>query len=1737
MSALIFLVSCIQSPSSSRKSLLSSSATTGSKTSTTLPTFTEGNNFIQNGGVIYSSVVSFDLSYVDTLQLRGKDVDSYIRNNGTQTISCLTGRFTATTVNQVNIIAAIPHSVYNFTTNSLEYYYSIAPSDSVSNKNFCQKSGLVNKLFLLYSGLTPTYAMKELCPGGNCVSSTYTSQSLELYTQGGNAITQVATKQLTYSIKNNPVITTPIGQTCVTNSECVGKNYDCCSLGQCVKDLALKQNVTTSSPDYVQALQDILNNPSHIYNYPQYYYLCSSAVNTPGGTTTPTNPNNEAAVRLKNLGDLYNCTTKLEGEMGICTVTIPNALPNVVYSAGADDRSFSTTYTNQASSDYTPTLPEELISIQEVTYGEVTLFNYDQIALDSSVRPSPYLVSNYLTINGHHNDNTTTGATITLLPPVPTSAVSHDLVIRYRNDASCTQLSSTLAKCEKYYVQGQQKKGDTLAQYRRGRATDHYPSSNIFALPYYANTSKTITVEVDGVNLTQDVDWKLNATSPANIQFFPSASGGLRVFDTQKVKINYFVDLSVNHVMDSKIAALGEIKAKCSCADLNCGLAPVTNSAGIVTDYTCVYPDPNPVAPPSTQTVYLSSKTVPVRYFDSAGVSQSVVTGSTKAQEGNIFSYIKDNLLAPNNMPDPANPVAGEYYVGFNEIYGSLSYANNSAKAAKEINVGNGKTYDIYVDSGTYSNCVQCGNDYYSQLNKLFPLTQFGGGTLPLQSRTDRTQANGIRADDMAFGRACLVPATMIPWTHAIASSSKEQRLNRLSAQHFLYANGYQHDWYGFDYGAVIGSFDGVKWFAIGTNRRIKANSTKLFLAVNGPFGDLALESTFTVTINDSSLNPVGSNMVTSDIESDGAQCQKFYQCSTDNDCATTLGWDYTCANVNEITTSWPRFDANAKEIPDAMRDDNKLVSILGMSSSGKRCVYRGRGAACTPNYLSSAINLNSTFNQTQIQSMHTCSANNYCQTIATNSSMNPNFNNRIARYGKVRTDSTTDSFGLAAKVPGRPMEFNASESIKSTTARNFNSNKLTSLCVPGRSPESTTFIGQNSTVPAPEYTGDKILGIGMTFRKDTTMDSTYLAACSVMDESKNYYYAKSDTPNAANSTNLELIRNSASQSISTNALAKFKSIFEATKKISFPIYTNNSTTLNSLTFTENRCMRAPGASCFSDLDCAPSKAITDKVKMLSADDTTITAILNKYEIKFWQEELVCSQSTPKSDATYSAFNNRCCREVGKVISLPSANDDIAGNASALPISMDKIPGVDIDMASKFRYSRVATVYKDQKNDPTNYPQLKAPIKDQCNTGPAGTCVDTTVLTNQFKTFAAYAERTSCTSDWIRNFSNGNHIWDRTRFQTFAPAMFRCMNWLPGNNNWTCAGLEQDDPSCSMIQTSPYSGKAKAVMAYLGKLELMGIPQIAIESEEYFNSTTEGDMSCRSFPSDQDGCYPGHPDMANCNSRSNGPQHAWVTHYAYPTQLFTSHSVDAASVTAAQTAINNANNAAISASLNPTAGNIAAANTAEATAILAHSTSTGPAIAAAAEFYDSAATKHLYSGVDSSNYQVFIKQIFKADEVVGCFPAGTTMSVGADANLCCTGFINSKTNKCQLQDFVDVSVYTNRYVSSEAKNLSANLFDQSGYVKDPSYVAQIACSKSMCASGVIAYGVLVSKLKTPGQESMNNKHFRFLEASAAADDANGILSLYNQGLKLNTHAYCLPAGTAGGEDLTVISCN
>ena len=1645
----VFIASCVQSPKSTRAVVKSASTTNTGKGTTTVPDFVTGANFIQNGSTVYSTIANVDLSFADSLYFRGKDVDAYIRSTGTQAVACLAARFTHATVNKVILLAAIPKSVYNISKQTLEYYYYLTPSDSAVNQSFCQKTGLINSLFSTYPTLTPKYKFAELCTTPGTCLVTYNSEKLQLFTSGGASINQVGTSSLSFSLNNQTTTGGSSGLNCTESSQCKAQGYDCCSLGQCVKDLALKPGVDTASPDYAQALADILNNPSNIYNYPNYYFICSQPTNTPTNPTTPVNPNIEAGKRMQKLKDLYNCTSKIEGEYGVCTKTIPNATSGVPYSSGVDDRSFSETFT------HLPVSVNTLVAVEEVIFGEVVLFNYAQKS-ESVLSQMIYdEIDSKVRITGIHNDDLASGATIELKSPLPANAVSKDLVIRYKIDASCTPINSSLAKCEKYYIQGQDNSGDTIEQNRRGRVTDHYPDSNRFKLPIYASTSRTITVEVDGIVQREGSNWELVYGTPNYIQFLPANQNN--VFKDQKVKITYFSTVAPDDLMPSKMAALKEIKTLCGCNDVNCTLTPIKNSLNQITDYACVYPEPNLPEPPQTQKVFLSSKSVPVRLFDSNGVSQSTVTSSSLPQEGGVpFSYRKDNLLNPNNLPDTNSPPdttnsSTNYYIGFNEIYGSLVYGSNTAKPAKEVIVKKGVTYDIFVDRGTYSNCIQCGNDYYSNLTKLYPYSEYGGGLVPLRSQTNTITGSSIRSSEFAFGRACLVPATMIPWTHNPENETKDQRLGRMRAQHFAYANGYQHDWYGFDYGAVIGSFDGVKWFAIGTNRRIKADTNKLFLAVNGRFGDLALESTFEVTINNSSLNPDSSSMVTRDFDSDGAECQRYHQCSTDNDCATTLGWDYACAPVNQITTSWPKFDDNAKEIPEANADATTLTSILNISSPGKRCVYRGRGSMCTPNY--NSVSGTNTFNATTEKVFHGCSANNYCQTLATSGLPNNKFNNRIVRFGKVKVDSTVDAFGFGARVPGRPYNYNGLEAIKTETFKNFNANKAIAMCIPGKDVDADTFALQNSRTPTlARMLGDKVLGIGMT--PDGNQDDSYLSACSIQDSTKNYHWVVSSAT-ASHASNAILKQDAGTQAVPTNALNIFNSIFTA-KKISLNILKNNTDPLTGISYTQNACLRAPGASCFSDMECAPSKTIADRIKAISSDDTDVQSILNKYEVKFWQEELVCSQATAKTDPTYDPKNNRCCRDVGKTISIGSST-------ASIPLETGSVPSMDIPLNDQYRYTRISTVYKDMKSDPTNYPELSAAIKDQCNT-PAN-CKNISSLANQYKTFSAVAERTSCSGDWVRSFATGTTKWEAARFQKFDTKIFQCYNWLPGANNFSCKDMEPDDPNCRITQTLPSSSKAKGIFDYLGKLELMGIPQIAMPEEAYYEGTVDRELSCRSEPGNQNASYPGHLTSPGAN-------------YMAPSRLF-------------------------------------------------------EAVAPHAEYTDG--TNEYLSAADNTNWKA-MKMIFKPDEVRGCLPAGTEMPVGANPDHCCTGFINGKTNKCALLDFVDVSVYTNKYVSSEGKKLSITLFDANGYVKDPYYVAQLACQKQMCASGVVGFGTLVTLLKIPGRAD-DEKLYRFIEG-ATEDSVNGLIGLFNSGLKLNNHAYCLPPSFAGkpSTDFTIISC-
>lgn len=170
--------------------------------------------------------------------------------------------------------------------------------------------------------------------------------------------------------------------------------------------------------------------------------------------------------------------------------------------------------------------------------------------------------------------------------------------------------------------------------------------------------------------------------------------------------------------------------------------------------------------------------------------------------------------------------------------------------------------------------------------------------------------------------------------------------------------------------------------------------------------------------------------------------------------------------------------------------------------------------------------------------------------------------------------------------------------------------------------------------------------------------------------------------------------------------------------------------------------------------------------------------------------------------------------------------------------------------------------------------------------------------------------------------------------------------------------------------------------------------------------------------------------------------------------------------------------------------------------------------------------------------KIQLKKVF-GKKTRSCLPAGTLAESDVHPSLCCTGFINPKTNRCQLKDFVDLSIYTNLNVSSEAKRrVPKSLFDKNGYIKDPRYVTSIACSAQMCASNTLAYGALISWLHIPGHEDrFDSKIFRFMEGNVRNDDANGLLSVYNSGLKLNTHVYCVPPSFNSIDAFTVFKCD
>ena len=1605
-------------------------------TPTTPPDFNTNSNFFVDANKKVIGTLRLDSANENNYPLRGKEVNAYISKLNTTKNMCVVAYFPNSPEKKILLTSAQPLYTNDFRTNTQDWYYVIKPWDESFNTAGCNNSQILAALNAKFPGAGVAFSLPTLCP--NCTVDKLFSTGLELVFTTGEPNKLVLINNLYFLISYIWEVPAPIGMECKTNQDCQNLGYNCCGFGRCVKDKTLKSGVDLKSQEYLQSLKDILVQPSRILNYPNFYNICAESVPLPPDASLPesstTTTNLEMAQMLyEDLRDLYNCTVPQYKEMSYCTLSYKNVNlqdPNFVYNTLGDDRNFTSTYSG--SKDLST------LSIVKVVSNGVLLFDDGKYLKQDSLEFGP------------PNDNLVDSTYLKLLYPPSVDAKVTGVKLTYQIDGSCEKINNTLSKCFIIYTQGQ----------NEGLIDDHFPASNIFRIPFYADLNRTMKVQVNGVNKIVNTQWTLVRTSPPVVEF---VGDSLMVKDTEEVKITFFVDTNIHKVLQAKQDALDTINRICRCGNIPCLLKPIfnlSNSGSLAdpTEFICDYlsKGENPIL---QQQVNLDSKTTPQLYFDNNGVYHSETNISTPPQEGKQFKYIEANLLRPNNQVQ---------YIGFNEINGSFTVLPSSAKPASMVNVQVGKTYDIFVDQGIYSTCFDCGYDYYNKAIRLFPknTNYLGGGYRPDNLSTNPFNTPVYRKDDLLFGRACFVPATMIPWSNRPISSTQAQRLGRQSAQHFLFANGYQRDWYGFDYGSIIGSFNGINWFSVGNQRRIKATSNRLFLAVNAYYGDLTETNNFTIQVSDATSVTGAGSAVNNDILSDGAQCQQQHLCKNDQDCITQVGYDYFCESVSNIYTNFPLVDQNGDEIPNT-NASVRLLNLVGgrLLFGDKRCVYRGRGAPCISNY--TTTDSSNAYDKTDSPGLHACSSNNYCELFEKGVAVEK-FNNKIARYGKpVKAqndspfvlDKEENTFGLQAKEIGRPYNFNGNEAINSQAQSNLSYNKVASICIPGRTPETqnTTFIAQQGITPATEFFGDVVNNIGMT-PMGLAPQPNYLSSCAIIDESGNYYQL---FPESAVKTlgNSEVKRLAGAQAVPTNSLELIETLSAQ------PLLKNyQSQPVSSAFFQTNRCLRATGSPCFSDYECAPNKYISNSASAIdSADYTYYASLLNRYEILYWQEELICAQG-------YSSNQNKCCREIGKKMTTGILLDQIglANPNTEFPVYDNKgLPGLDIDINSSLRYTKNSTTYAlyiDAAATAT-YPYLSATGNNKCSTGACG-LLDPLKL--QFNTLQVMNAKTCCGGNWIRNFNNqangGGHLWGSVKHQIIDKSSFKCLNWRKctvgkdcNNPQFSCSEAETpDDPICLARSLSEF--EAKPYFDWVGTLELTGIPEIAIKSNE---ST---DIRCEVDPTDQ--AQVGTGTLPN-----------------------------------------------IIADINATNGVYSADGS-----------------TTAIKYFNSLDPDVLLGGA---------KLIFSPDSYTCCLPLGSTTANGDDANICCSGLI--KNNRCALNDYADITVYFNLYVSSEGKNVAPNLIDPAtGYITNMSTVEELACQKQACASNKIARGVALSNLKIPGHEDAVQNVKRFVIDNSETSKTNAeIAKLYDAGLKWNTHLYCVPEKLVSNvvTGLTVTDCS
>lgn len=1660
---MMFIAGCM--PSTVERSNLSAPSTTttggsnsGSGNGTTVPpttSFPFPKSFFQESGVQSDSTLNILTSFSDSFLIRGQSLSTYLATINISSKLCFVVRFPQLTGNKVAVLSAKIQSYNNLALQTTEYYLRVQPNNTVLNQSDCLSAGMLSMLNADFASPTPAYGISAVC--STCVTN-QVSEGLKLYSFSGIILPQLNFDHLKIQVQPSGTTSSNI---CVSNSACMAQGYTCCLQGQCVQDGSVKNGVDTSSPGYLSAQNDVLSNPMRFTLYPDYYYICGtgSGIGTGTGNSDPTDPNYAAVELFKELQDLYTCLNPQLDEISYCPVKTTNAAalinpnnlatpPGATFFSGFDDINFSVGTPSIASSI-------RANNIYEIRYGGQLIYQESTKTLETS---DGNLVPDM-------NDNLLGRQSVFIKKALPANALDSNLILKYKIDGSCERLSTNLARCSKTYIQGQSSTPP--------KPSDH-PSGQTFRLPDYADMSYSIIVKVGESIISQGPStW---STSGQNIIF----SSGYPIFPNQKVSFQYYVTANVTILTQSRFAAQDKINTYCGCQNVaKCNLAPVTtevNGVLATSNFICSYPQPTGLpTTPFQQTVYVSAKSVPYRYFDGNGVSYEQNNMTTApAQELLEFRYTNNNPATPNNTSS---------FIGFNEIYGSFNKTSNQPKPPVVLEVTKDKNYDIFVDQGGFSTCTNCGGDYYNLVQKIFPNTfgMKGAGYRPDLYNSSRTNSTGeYRSDDLLFGRACFLPATMIPWTHTQGTDVATQRRNRLSAQHFLFSNGYNRDWFGFDYGSLIGSFDGVTWFAIGNQRKIKANSRRLYLAVNSYFGDLTLENSFTVTVSETlAIADSGSN-VSTDSQSDGAECQKQHFCSTDNDCIRQIGYEYTCQNVSSVQTNWPIFDAlGAETIGSQVRTISSIIG--GLAGQTKRCVYRGRGAPCEQ-----ASSPASPYTNAGSAGMYLCSTNNYCAPLS-----QARFNDRIARFAVPPVSQNlqpgipaTDTIGQGARILGRPYKYYGDLAPGVTITSQLASNNIDTICIPGKNPTSnavTTYTTLSNTAPTTSVdSADRIFGLGIT---GTTQSPRFYMGCAATDSAGNYFSSilPESTFPATSASSLvgpavanNILRAHVSQSLSASYLNN--TTYGVDNNIQ-PLVTTSSGTVTAQGYQPNACLRSPGSACFSDSDCAASPFIASRASIIN--NWGIFAN-NPAEQAFWKEEMTCGNPEPKklndgsNNPLFILKNNKCCRGNGKTLTVMSQKFTTDTFQTCSGSGELMIPGVNMSIGSPLRNPRnhvgadKISCYSGSNTNP-EFPALISPAENP------STSLTLAHVLKQYKTLDLMNQRMCCTGNWVRSFSDdngGGHKWGAGKIQNINKEIFKSIAWLgpAATEPFFCTADNAQTPACKMRNLSPQ--QAKDYLDWFHRFELVGIPQVLIPSPK----TAANGTGVIRLSDDFTGTTGNQADVSNANIPIKNTMKPISNEYTGATPFTTT--------------------------VNPDIGS------------------------ALTSKYISAAS---YLKLEMGSGQ--LKKVFDENKFNCCLPTGQEVPNGTTNEMCCTGTVTnqgaSSELRCCLPDLADVSVYLNRYVSSEGRGLSDSAYDpETGYIKEPGTVCSMQVSKSLCCSGKAAYGYAISDLPVPTKEggvegiAPGQSVKRFLYSSGNID--SGPASLFDAGLRWNNHVYCLP---------------